>query len=639
MTIKNSEKGRDISNTEESIGVRIKNPLRDIPENVLREQVQEFARSAKLGDSVNVLTKGALVAQRPKDFESVDDLDEEDRKALREEIASELNEHFGGNKTNHVRADTLGPAPALANLTLLGFLATTIHGWDLTLSNGAGLVFPGEFGLSTEAGSPSASKNAWIIGLIMSAPYISSCLIGCWLTDPLNNALGRKRTVFVTTLICVLANIGSGLTRTWPQLLACRLLLGLGLGPKSATVPVYVAESASAYNRGKIVLTADGTPFGMFLGFGANLIFYHVPKIAWRLQIASPLIPCIPVLLLILRSPESPRWLMKNGQYRDAYESFKLMRTNEVQAARDFYYAYRHCQYDTSTHNPQSTFLSRFRDLFLVPRTRRATLASFVVMLAQQMSGINLIGLYASTFLLRSGYPIRLVLSLSMLFGIMCFIFGVPALLTMDRLGKRNWFLFSHSNMVWTLLLTGLCFCIPGSSSSRIPLITLFIFLSAVAYSFASGPLSFNYCSEIFPSRHRDMGMAWATATRFLWTTIFMITMPNFLNAIGMPGAFCFFAGMNILCFTLILLLVPEPKQRTLEELDDVFSVPTPKHIKYQANTFFPYVVRRWILRQRDINLPPIYLPDNEISLALTHIDLEKSSSKFSTTLAMEAKA
>jgi MFS family permease len=49
-------------------------------------------------------------------------------------------------------------------------------------------------------------------------PYISSCLLGCWLTDPLNHYLGRRGTIFISGIFCTLSVIGSACAQTWPQL-------------------------------------------------------------------------------------------------------------------------------------------------------------------------------------------------------------------------------------------------------------------------------------------------------------------------------------------------------------------------------------------------------------------------------------
>jgi hypothetical protein len=57
----------------------------------------------------------------------------------------------------------------------------------------------------------------------------------------------------------------------------------------------------------------------------------------------------------------------------------------------------------------------------------------------------------------------------------------------------------------------------------------------------------------------------------------------------------------------MIFFLVPETKQRTLEELDYVFAVPTRTHAKYQLTKALPYFINRWILFQKGAILEPLY--------------------------------
>lgn len=84
--------------------------------------------------------------------------------------------------------------------------------------------------------------------------------------------------------------------------------------------------------------------------------------------------------------PESPRWLMKKNRYQQAYKSLLKLRHHPLQAARDIYYI--HCQLELEAQIVgKSNYLTRFGQLFTIPRVRRATLASFVVMIAQQMCG------------------------------------------------------------------------------------------------------------------------------------------------------------------------------------------------------------------------------------------------------------
>lgn len=124
------------------------------------------------------------------------------------------------------------------------------------------------------------------------------------MTDPLNNWLGRRGTIFFCAIFCTLTVIGSGCAQTWPQLFVCRLLLGLGMGPKATTTPVFAAENTPAAIRGGLVMSWQmWTAFGIFLGFCANLALKDVGSIAWRLQLGSAFLPAVPLVIGIYFCP------------------------------------------------------------------------------------------------------------------------------------------------------------------------------------------------------------------------------------------------------------------------------------------------------------------------------------------------
>lgn len=131
---------------------------------------------------------------------------------------------------------------------------------------------------------------------------------GCWLSDPFNYYLGRRGTIFVSAVFCVLTPIGGAVAQTWEELFITRLLMGIGMGLKGATVPIFAAENAPARIRGALVMSWQmWTAFGIFLGFCANLAVYQVGTIAWRLQIGSAFIPAVPLCLGIFFCPGKPR--------------------------------------------------------------------------------------------------------------------------------------------------------------------------------------------------------------------------------------------------------------------------------------------------------------------------------------------
>lgn len=203
----------------------------------------------------------------------------------------------------------------------------------------ANLSFPQEFNISdakylddaNTIPNPNYLHNLWLVRLINSAPYIASALLGCQLSDPLNNYFGRRGTTFVAGIFCLFSVIGSGYSQTWYQLFVTCILLGIGQFLLNAPVArfrcltpyrnglrglgcpdIYTAENVPASIRGGLVMSWQlWTAFGNFLAFCANFAVYNVGKIAWRLQLGSAFIPAVPLVIGIYFCSESPRWYMK----------------------------------------------------------------------------------------------------------------------------------------------------------------------------------------------------------------------------------------------------------------------------------------------------------------------------------------
>lgn len=130
---------------------------------------------------------------------------------------------------------------------------------------------------------------------------------------------------------------------------------------------------------------------GIFLGTCANLAVGQTGDIAWRLQFGSAFIPAIPLIIGTYVCPESPRWYLKKGKYHKAWRSLLKLRNTPLQAARDLYYIHVLLEQEKNlVHEAAFTsdnMITRFLELFTVPRVRRATWASGIVMISQQMCG------------------------------------------------------------------------------------------------------------------------------------------------------------------------------------------------------------------------------------------------------------
>lgn len=144
-------------------------------------------------------------------------------------------------------------------------------------------------------------------------------------------------------------------------------------------------------------------------------------------------------------------------------------------------------------------------------------------------------------------------------------------------------------------------------SIKRTAMITTGMYLFECFYSPGMGPVPFSYSAESFPIQVRDVGMSFATATTWCFNFILAFTWPALVNAFTPQGAFGWYAAWCLILWILVLLFMPETKELTLEELDQVFSVPTWKHSSYQIKNA-AWHIRKYALFQRHQEpLEPFY--------------------------------
>lgn len=209
-----------------------------------------------------------------------------------------------------------------------------------------------------------------------------------------------------------------------------------------------------------------------------------------------------------------------------------------------------------------------------------------------------MIAYYSSQIFLDGGFSPISALSASFGFGIINFTFAIPAIYTIDTYGRRNLLLTTFPLMSLFLFFTGFSFWIPEEkTAARTACIALGIYLFGTVYSPGEGPVPFTYSAEAYPLYIRAYGMSLATATTWFFNFVLSITWPSLKTAFTNQGAFSWYAAWNIIGFILVLLFLPETKGKTLEELDQVFSVPTHIHAAYGIRQI-SYFCKRYLLRQ-----------------------------------------
>ncbi|KAI0378313.1 hypothetical protein F5Y04DRAFT_284071 [Hypomontagnella monticulosa] len=587
---------------------KLQNPLAGLTPEQLAQRGEEFCAKHGLTDEADVraFRLGAMIAGNMNMYDTVDGLTDREKEVLDREIT-----HKWSN-----------PKMLYAVIVICS-LCAAVQGMDETVVNGAQSFYKVEFGI----GDSESQRDSWLLGLVNAAPYICCAFAGCWLTEPMNKAFGRRGTVFVSCLISALACFWQGFTNTWWHMFIARFALGFGIGPKSATTPIFAAECSPPKLRGALVMQWQmWTAFGIMLGYVMDLAFFNVPDLSgiiglkWRLMMGSALIPAVIVCAIVYFTPESPRWYLTKNRHADAYKSICQLRYEKVQAARDLFYMDTLLQIEKEAmHIGQN----KLKEMVTVRRNRNAMIASEIVMFMQQFCGVNAIAYYSTEIFVESGFSIQSALVASLGFGIVNFLFALPAFYTIDTFGRRNLLLTTFPLMSIFLFFTGFSFWIPEGTTAHIACIALGIYLYGVVYSPGEGPVPFTYSAEAYPLYIRPIGMSLATATTWLFNSVISLTWPALVQAWTAQGAFSWYAAWNIVGFFLVLFFLPETKEKTLEELDAVFDVPLSSLVRYGADQFF-YFFGHYILR-RNIEPPRVPSATHNLEYAKETFSKEKT--------------
>ncbi|KAJ2897444.1 hypothetical protein MKZ38_004675 [Zalerion maritima] len=643
---------------------RIENPLARYSDEELEADVEDFVENYSRFLRPEAVLRAAHVA---RDVRIYDELVHTQDQALRASLRVKLEDY-------EIRALKREKESAFSErgmrvVILTVSLAALLQGFVQSSFNSANLYQRYWREMSDENDRPNE------YGLTNAIAYWSAAILGCPLADPINRAIGRKGTIFLAAVLIFASSLGSafvdfvpaddpsqfGKSEAWKQLCGLRLVNGIGMGLKAVTTPVLASESAIGYWRGSSILAWQlWVAFGIMLSFAVNLLFSLAPDpvMAARLILASPMVPALILAVTIPFCPESPRYYLRRGRedYLKAYESLK-----RLQAVRDLYMVHKNLQLedyaqvsavdggepragdpeaprqhvgaDGSAPNDRAGpatgvkgYFARYVQIFRERRLRNAMIAAGTVALGQQLSGINISAFYSNDLLSNSRDQAwdapedelkpawRDAMLYSWGFGMINFLFALPAIRTIDSLGRRKWLLLTLPFMAVFLMGAAL-------STDKHYQLAIFLYLHAAFYSPGMGPIPFTLASEAFPLSHRETGASLAIFVNLFFAGLLAWFFQNISDSLGDGGSIGLFAGFNILAFVLVFLFVEETKRRSLEELDQIFAVRKGKFVRHQVATYLPWWLRRWILWRDDEPKPDFY--DDRTARDSDHLDVD----------------
>lgn len=135
--------------------------------------------------------------------------------------------------------------------------------------------------------------------------------------------------------------------------------------------------------------------------------------------------------------PESPRWYLTKDRHADAYKAICQLRLSKIQAARDLFYMDFGLQAEREAMSIGKQ--NRIKEFITIRRNRNAMIGSEIVMFMQQFCGVNVIAYYSSEIFLEANLPETSALAASLGFGIINWLFAIPAVYSEFEAFRMRW--------------------------------------------------------------------------------------------------------------------------------------------------------------------------------------------------------
>jgi len=452
-------------------------------------------------------------------------------------------------------AETQGSPGYVVLLVTVAALGGLLFGYDTAVISVATGFLKTRFGL-----------DEMMTGWAASAALLG-CVAGASAAGALSDRVGRRRALLVSAVLFAVSAIGAALPRSLAELVMARIVGGLGIGIASMLSPLYIAEVSPARIRGRMVsVNQFAIISGMLVVYYVNAVVAGMGDEAWNVQVGwrwmfgSGVLPAIVFFLLLLLVPESPRWLVKQGDTATACSV--LARVNGKRRAAEQIEEIR----DALASESRSV-----RQLFR-PGLRAPLLIGTVLAILQQVTGINVVLYYAPEIFKGTGLAANEAINDTVLVGLVNLVFTIVAIWIVDRVGRKPLLLVASAGMGVALTALGGAFVRHAFEG---PWVLLLVLAYVASFAVAMGPVVWVVLSEIFPTNIR--GRAMSVATVCLWVACYIVSQsfPVMLKALA-GSVFFVYAAMCVVSFLFVAAVVPETKGKTLEEIERGWARPGP---------------------------------------------------------------
>ena len=459
--------------------------------------------------------------------------------------------------TPNARVHSQPPNRAFVYLAaVFAALGGLLFGYDTGVISGAELFLKNDFTLTTFA-----------LEVIVSG-VLAGAAAGALLGGRLADLFGRRRLLIVTAIIFGLGGLACAAATSTAILIVGRIVVGLGIGLSSGTVPVYISEVSPADARGwQVSLFQLAITVGILLAYVVDYAFAAIQ--GWRWMFGLAVVPAAIFGLGMVFLPESPRWLAEHGQLDRARAMLARIRgTSDVDIEmREIVEGIERAQDQRG----------RLSDL-LAPSLRPALLVGIGLAVFQQVTGINTVIYYAPLIIQSSGISSASGAILATAgIGVVNVLMTIVAMWLIDRMGRRPLLLTGIAGMVVTLGILGLAFHLAGRTGALAWLAVVSMMVYVASFAISLGPIFWLLISEIYPLKIRSSAEGLAAAFNWGSNLLVSLTFLTLLQMMGPTRTFWLYGAFAVAAWIFSYYQVPETKGRTLEQIEEFWRVGEPR--------------------------------------------------------------
>ncbi|KAK3393315.1 hypothetical protein B0H63DRAFT_491346 [Podospora didyma] len=484
----------------------------------------------------------------------------------------------------------------------LAYLSGCLNGFDGSLMGGLNGMksYQHYFNMET-AGSGT--------GLVFAMYNIGS-VAAIFFTGPVNDYFGRRWGMFTGALIVIIGTCVQAPATSSGQFLAGRFVLGFGVSFSCVSAPCYVSEMAHPKWRGTLTGLYNctwyiGSIIASWVVYGCS---YLDSPDAWRIPVWCQMITSGIVLVGVLFLPESPRWLMAQDKHEEAARVLAVYHGDGRPDHPIVQLQMKEMTNQISTEASDKKWWD-YHELWNTHSARRRLICVIGMACFGQISGNSLSSYYMVNMLKSAGITDEhKVLALNGINPALSFFGAILGARMTDVVGRRPLLLGS-------IVFSSMCFAIITGTSKMATddptqvaaanTTIAFIFIFGIVFSFGWTPLQSMYIAETLPTATRAKGTAVGNFSSSVASTILQYASGPAFEKLGYYF-YLVFVVWDLIEGAIMYFYFPETKDRTLEELEEVFSAPNPVKKSLQKRSAETVLNTVGVAHNEKLATPPV---------------------------------